>query len=69
MREELLKKISYQLTILIRLQSSREGQEKMKISDLLDLVEDMELTDNEVGLMFNVSPQAIRNARSKNKKK
>lgn len=65
MRDELLKKISDQLTILIRLQSSKEGQEKMRIDDLLDLVADMELTDIEVSTMFNVSAQALRNARSK----
>lgn len=65
MKDELLKKISDQLTILIRLQSLKEGQEKMKIDDLLDLVADMELTDVEVSTMFSVSAQALRNARSK----
>lgn len=65
MNDELLKKISNQLTILIRLEALKEGQEKMKISELLNLVADMELTDNEVGIMFNVSAQALRNARSK----
>lgn len=65
MNEDLLKKISNQLTILIRLQISKEGQEKLKIGELLDLVADMELTDVEVGTMFNVSAQALRNARSK----
>ncbi|KKP60708.1 MAG: hypothetical protein UR54_C0009G0038 [Candidatus Roizmanbacteria bacterium GW2011_GWA2_34_18] len=65
MSEELLKKISNQLTILIRLQTSKEGQDKMKIDELLDLVDDMKLTDVEVSTMFNVSAQALRNARSK----
>lgn len=65
MKDELLKKISDQLTILIRFQSLKEGQEKMKIDDLLDLVADMELTDVEVSTMFSVSAQALRNARSK----
>jgi putative ubiquitin-RnfH superfamily antitoxin RatB of RatAB toxin-antitoxin module len=65
MNEELLKKISNQLTILIRLEVLKEEQEKMKISELLDLVKDMDLTDNEVGIMFNVSAQALRNTRSK----
>lgn len=65
MNDELLKKISNQLTILIRLEALKEGQEKMKISELLDLVKDMDLTDNEVGIMFSVSAQALRNARSK----
>ncbi len=65
MNDELLKKISNQLTILIRLEALREGQEKMKINDLLDLIADMDLTDNEAGIMFNVSAQALRNARSK----
>lgn len=69
MNDELLKKISNQLTILIRLEALKEGQEKMKINELLDLVADMDLTDNEVGTMFNVSAQAIRNARSKRNKK
>lgn len=65
MNEELLKKISNQLTILIRLQTSKEGQDKVKIDELLDLVDDMELTDVEVSTMFSVSAQALRNARSK----
>jgi hypothetical protein len=65
MNEDLLKKISNQLTILIRLETLKENQEKMKINELLDLVEDMDLTDVEVGTMFNVSAQALRNARSK----
>ena len=65
MNDELLKKISNQLTILIRLEALREGQEKMKIGELLDLVKDMGLTDSEVGIMFNVSAQALRNTRSK----
>lgn len=69
MNEELLKKISNQLTILIRLQVSKEGQGKMKIEELLDLVNDMKLTDVEVSTMFNVSAQALRNARSKRNKK
>ena len=69
MNEELLKKISNQLTILIRLQTSKEGQDKMKIDELLNLVNDMELTDIEVGTMFNVSAQALRNARSKRNRK
>lgn len=69
MNDELLKKISNQLTILIRLEALKEGQQKMKISELLDLVADMDLTDNEVGIMFNVSAQALRNARSKKYKK
>lgn len=69
MNNELLKKISNQLTILIRLEALKEGQEKMKISDLLDLVAEMGLTDNEVGIMFNVSAQALRNARSKKNRK
>lgn len=69
MNDNLLKKISNQLTILIRLQASREGQEKLKIQDLLNLVADMELTDAEVGTMFNVSTQAIRNMRSRRKNK
>ena len=68
MDNDLLKKISNQLTILIRLQTSKEGAERPKIDDLLDLVSDMELTDNEVGTMFNVSAQALRNARSKKNK-
>lgn len=65
MNDELLKKISNQLTILIRLEALKEGQEKMNISELLNLVRAMDLTDNEVGIMFNVSAQALRNARSK----
>lgn len=65
MNNELLKKISDQLTILIRLQASKEGQEKLKIEDLLELVENMDLTDTEVGKMFKVSAQALRNTRSK----
>ena len=69
MNDELLKKISNQLTILIRLQTSKEGQDKMKIGELLDLVADMELTDVEVSIMFNVSAQALRNARSKRNRK
>lgn len=69
MNDELLKKISNQLTILIRLEALKEGQEKMKINELLDLVADMGLTDNEVGIMFNVSAQALRNARSKQNRK
>ena len=69
MNDDLLKKISSQLTILIRLEALKEGQEKMKISELLDLVSDMDLTDNEVSTMFNVSAQALRNARSKRNKK
>lgn len=69
MNDELLKKISNQLTILIRLEALKEGQEKMKIHELLDLVTDMDLTDNEVGIMFNVSAQALRNARSQKNRK
>lgn len=69
MNNELLKKISNQLTILIRLQTSKEGQNKIKIDELLDLVNDMELTDVEVSTMFNVSAQALRNARSKRNRK
>ncbi len=69
MNDELLKKISNQLIILIRLQTSKEGQDKMKIDELLDLVDDMKLTDVEVSTMFNVSAQALRNARSKKNKK
>lgn len=65
MNDSLLKKISNQLTILIRLEALKEGQDKLKISELLDLVADMDLTDSEVGTMFNVSAQALRNARSK----
>ncbi len=65
MNNELLKKISNQLTILIRLQTSKESQNKMKIDELLDLVTDMGLTDVEVSTMFKVSAQALRNARSK----
>lgn len=68
MDNELLKKITNQLTILIRLQTSKEEHDKMKIDELLDLVGDMDLTDVEVGTMFNVSPQALRNARSKKNK-
>ncbi len=68
MNDALLKKISNQLTILIRLEVLKDGQEKMKINELLDLVEDMGLTDNEVAIMFNVSAQALRNARSKSNK-
>lgn len=69
MNDELLKKISNQLTILIRLEALNEGREKMKIDGLLDLVADMNLTDIEVSTMFNVSAQALRNARSKRNKK
>ena len=65
MNDNLLKKISNQLTILIRLQASKEEQGRMKIDELLDLVDDMELTDVEVSTMLNVSAQALRNARSK----
>ena len=69
MKDELLKKISDQLAILIRLQTLRDGQKRMKINELLDLIADMELTDAEVGIMFNVSAQALRNARSKRNRK
>ncbi len=69
MNDELLKKISNQLTILIRLEALKEGQERMKINEVLELVGDMGLTDNEVSIMFNVSAQALRNARSKNNRK
>lgn len=69
MNNDLLKKISNQLTILIRLEALKEGQKKMKIRELLDLVADMDLTDNEVGIMFNISAQALRNARSKRNRK
>lgn len=69
MNDELLKKISNQLTILIRLETLKEDQEKMKINELLNFVADMDLTDNEVGIMFNVSAQALRNARSKQNRK
>lgn len=69
MNDSLLKKISNQLTILIRLEALREGQDKLKINELLDLVAVMDLTDGEVGTMFNVSAQALRNARSKRNQK
>lgn len=68
MTDELLKKISDQLTILIRIQTSQTDTEKIKINDLLDLTLGMELTDTEVSTMFNVSAQALRNARSKRNK-
>jgi len=65
MSEEILKKISNQLTLLIRIGMLKSDQNKFKINEILDLVKDMGLTDNEASLMFNVSAQALRNARSK----
>jgi hypothetical protein len=69
MKNELLKAISDKLTILIRLQRAQESSPKMTANDILDLVEGMGLTDIEVGAMFGVTAQTLRNARSERKNK
>ena len=69
MKDQLLKAISDRLTILIRLQRANEASPEMTANDILDLIEGMDLTDTEVGVMFGVSAQTLRNARSKSKKK
>ena len=64
---KLLKAISDRLTILIRLQRVQESSPPMTAIEILDLVEGMDLTDTEVGTMFGVTAQTLRNARSKRK--
>ncbi len=68
MNQDFLKSISDKLTVLIRLQASQKKIDSMTISDALELVDGMNLTDIEVAKMFGFSAQALRNARSKNKK-
>lgn len=68
MNNKLLKIISDKLTILISLKNRKDAPGEMATNDILDLVEDMSLTDSEIATMFGVSAQGLRNARSKRKR-
>lgn len=65
MNDKIFNAISNKLSILIRLNSRKDDSEGMSVDEILDLVDEMDLTDSEVAKMFGISAQSLRNARSR----